>query len=212
MKITKFVHSCLLVEEGDRTALFDPGVFSWKAGVFDIDKVDFINRIIITHPHPDHLFPEFLKVVTDKFPDAQIIANEASQKIAKEAGVANVMRTESQCSVPFEAPHAEIEPFGKTPPNSGFHFKNKLTHPGDSHDFSDSKEILAMPFIAPWGTMINGIKKVLDLKPKHVIPIHDWHYSDAAKDWAYSAMKDELFEPAGITLHTPEPGETIDIE
>jgi len=212
MRITKYVHSCLLAETPDRVALFDPGVFSWKSGTFNIDKIDRIDRIVITHAHPDHLFPEFLKTVVDKFPKAHVIGNQAVQKAIKEAGIDVVLRDVSECAVAFEAPHAEIEPFGATPPNTGFHFQDKLTHPGDNNSFAETKDILAMPFIAPWGTLIDGIKLVLDLKPKYVIPIHDWQYSVDGRKWAYDLMRDEMFNPVGIKLLTPEPGEPLELD
>ena len=52
MKITKFVHSCLLVETPVRVALFDPGTMSEKAlKAADISRLD---DIFITHIHQDH--------------------------------------------------------------------------------------------------------------------------------------------------------------
>ena len=60
MKITKFVHSCLLVEMPapiSRTALFDPGVWS----TVDVNKLEYLDDIIITHEHGDHFDPELVK-------------------------------------------------------------------------------------------------------------------------------------------------------
>ena len=47
MKITKFKHSCLMVEMPERTALFDPGVFS--AEMLQAHTFEFLDDIIITH-------------------------------------------------------------------------------------------------------------------------------------------------------------------
>ena len=53
MKITKFVHSCILVETPERVGLFDPGVFSERA--FNPETLQKLDDIIITHKHQDHL-------------------------------------------------------------------------------------------------------------------------------------------------------------
>jgi len=124
MRITKFVHSCLLAETPDRVALFDPGEFSWKSGTFDLDITDRIDRIAITHEHPDHFSPEFVKAVLEKFPKAHVVANDSVVSAMKAAGIETTYRgQDTGCLKSFEAPHADIEPFGMTPPINGFHFQ-----------------------------------------------------------------------------------------
>ena len=58
-----------------------------------------------------------------------------------------------------------------------------------------------MPFIGPWGKTGDSIDKVLELKPEYVLPIHDWHYTEEARQWLQSLLK-SVFEPAGIKLLT----------
>ncbi|MDX1765568.1 MAG: MBL fold metallo-hydrolase [Candidatus Saccharimonadales bacterium] len=213
MKITKYVHSCVLVETPDRVALFDPGGWSWESGVFDLDKIDRIDRIAITHEHGDHFSPDFVKAVLAKFPQAHVIANEAVTAAVRSAGIEATFRgQETGCLKPFEAPHAPIEPFGPTPSNNGFHFQDLFTHPGDSHQFIESKKVLAMPFIAPWGRIPDAVKLVQKLKPKYVLPIHDWHYTEEATKWAYGAMKEYMLGPQGIEVLTPAPGEPLELD
>ena len=210
MKITKFGHSCLLAEHSDRVALYDPGIFTWQMGKLDLDKIDRVDRIIITHPHPDHLYPEALKAVLAKFPDAQIICNDASKQVIQENNIEARYRDASQCSCQFEAPHRKVEPLGITASNNGYHFKDLLTHPGDSYDFDETKEILAMPFVAPWGTVVEALKKTIDLKPRHVIPIHDWFWSDQAQDWLYNRLSEALKQHE-ILLHPLKAGDSVEI-
>jgi L-ascorbate metabolism protein UlaG (beta-lactamase superfamily) len=215
MKITKYVHSCLLVEEGDRVALIDPGVFSWKSGSFDIDAVDRIDRILVTHPHPDHCFPEFISAVLAKFPEAQVVGSQAVASVLADAGIEVEVRESTQCSVSFEAPHESVESLvgpGTTPLNTGFHFKNQLTHPGDSHSFKTSKRVLAMTFVAPWGSVMDGVDAIMALedKPEHIIPVHDWFFSEAAQKWLYDILGPRLAKE-GITLHALGPAESIEL-
>lgn len=210
MKITKYEHSTILAETPDRVALFDPGVFTWKSDKFNLDDIARIDRLIITHPHPDHLSPEAVAAIVAKFPDVHIVGNQACQNAIEDAGISVTFRDTTVCSCSFEAPHHSIEPFGKTVPNMGFHFKEQLTHPGDSYTFSETKEILAMPFVAPWGTVIDALKKTIELKPKHVVPIHDWFYSDDAKAWLYNRLEEVLAEH-DIKLHKLMPGDSVEI-
>ena len=62
MKVTKFVHSCLLVEMPapiNRTALFDPGAMSVDA--LEVDSLEYLDDIIITHEHGDHFHLPLIK-------------------------------------------------------------------------------------------------------------------------------------------------------
>jgi L-ascorbate metabolism protein UlaG (beta-lactamase superfamily) len=191
VKITKFVHSCLLVETPDRVALIDPGQYSWDSGLLDLDRIDRIDRILITHEHEDHCSIDFIKAVLVKFPQAHIITNQSVESHLKNSGIEVTYRRDSDCAEPFEAPHERMVD-SLPPENNGFHFKDQLTDPGDSHHFSETKEILALPITAPWGSMSAAIKLAIELKPKHVIPIHDWHWNEQAREWSYERAKDFL--------------------
>src|SRR5690606_21064261 len=185
MKITKYVNSCLLAETPDRAALIDPGNFTWQSGSFDLSKIERVDRIIITHEHQDHMDPDFIKAVLKKFPEAHIVTNPSAQQILQKADIDATMRFGTGCSVPFKADHAPLEPLSPTPNHSGFHFKEKLTLAGDSHSLKETKDILAIALTAPWGSIIGMVNKVMELKPKVVIPIHDWHYSEEGREWAH---------------------------
>ncbi len=211
MKITKYTHSCLLAESSDRVALIDPGGFSWESSEMDINTIDRIDRILITHPHGDHMSVDYIKAVLRKFPEAHIVANEEATSALQEASISIVYRgTETACTKSFKAPHEPVEPFGKTAMNTGYHFQNELTHPGDSHTFAESKRILAIPFVSPWGTVMNGIKLCQKLKPEVVIPIHDWFFSEPAKKWLYERIKTILAKD-GIELVVLGDGITVEL-
>ena len=197
MKITKYLHSCLFVEGDARGILIDPGVFTWKEEVLDPIAIDKITKIIITHPHPDHMSVDLIQAVIEAHPDVQIIGNKAVQTKLREAGVSAKMRDSSDCSVMFDAPHAPVESLagpGTTPPNSAVHVLQKLTHPGDSLEIAETMPVLAMPFIAPWGDVMSAIDKVIELKPKFVIPIHDWFWADKGQKWLYDQIEQRLAE------------------
>ena len=104
-----------------------------------------------------------------------------------------------------------MNPFFLPPENIGVHYLNSLSHPGDSHHFSVSKDILALPITAPWGSVNHAAQLGLDLQPKYIIPIHDWHYRDEARLGIY-AMLEGLFSKNGIKFLKPTDGQPINIE
>jgi L-ascorbate metabolism protein UlaG (beta-lactamase superfamily) len=208
MKITKFVHSCLLAETPDRVVLIDPGVYSWESGLFKLNQIERIDRIAITHEHSDHFHIPFIEEVVNKFPDVNIVASGSVTEQLKKAGVLATFRgTTTNCLKPFEAIHEAI-PSGSFPDNIGFHFKDQLTHPGDSFSFNESKEILALPYTAPWGSVTDAVNLAIKLKPKFIIPIHDWYVSKEGKKWLYKIMSD-IFVKHGINFVDIKDGQTV---
>lgn len=212
MKITKFGHACLLVEMPapvNRTALFDPGSFS----PVPVDNLEYLDDIVITHNHGDHMDIELIKKLVAKFPDVRITATPEAVEQLKGEGIQASSDAPDGITF-FDSPHEVIRPFfdSDPPQEIGVHYLDKLSHPGDSHSFSETKEILALPVQAPWGSANDAVKLGLELKPTYIIPIHDWHWSDAAKKASYASME-KVFDAAGITFISPVDGEpfTLDI-
>ena len=86
------------------------------------------------------------------------------------------------------------------PDKIGVHYLDKFTDPGDSHSFTETKAILALPVQAPWGSKIAAINLALKLQPKYIIPIHDWHWRDEAREQSYNDLE-KLFADKGITFY-----------
>jgi L-ascorbate metabolism protein UlaG (beta-lactamase superfamily) len=207
MKITKFVHSCLLVETDDRTALFDPGMMSTKS--IDVSKITKLDDIIITHEHFDHFAIDIVKEIVQKFPDVRITSTQSVvDKLIKENITAE--NKPSDGVVFFDAPHEKTYPLIETPTEIGVHYLDVLTDPGDSHSFSETKAILALPVQAPWGTSVNAVNLAIKLKPRYVLPIHDWHWRDEARKAMYDTFSN-IFKQHGIEFFSLENGVPIEI-
>lgn len=98
------------------------------------------------------------------------------------------------------------------PPNQiGFHYLNILSDPGDSHSFSETKSILALPITAPWGSSLSAVNLALKLRPRYIIPIHDWQWRDEVRESLYIRFE-QIFNDAGITFYKPETGIPLEIE
>ncbi|HSX18470.1 MAG TPA: MBL fold metallo-hydrolase [Candidatus Saccharimonadales bacterium] len=211
MKITKFVHSCLLVETSEINVLFDPGNFTWDSHLLNINELPSLNSIVITHEHPDHYHEQGLKKLSHRFPRATIITNnDLAEKISKLKLPNPIQGGSDENVVVFEAVH---EPLPLNVPNVlniGVHIQDKLTHPGDSFAFKHTCEVLALPLTGPWASLRDALKTVVELKPKTVIPVHDWEWHKAAREARYSMCKN-LLEPHSIEFIGLENAQPIEI-
>lgn len=211
MRLTKFVHACLLAETPEYSVLFDPGNFSWESGVFDISNLEKLDCVVITHEHADHFSEPFVRTLADKFPDVPFITTPSVAEKLKGMGISNASSQSNDFVEVFSTkPHATMEPIALPPENIAVHFADKLTVGGDRHDLEETKDILALTITAPWGSVRAAAEMALRLKPKSVLPIHDWHWNDDARQAEY-ARSGAFYGDHGITLIRPTDGKPIEV-
>jgi L-ascorbate metabolism protein UlaG (beta-lactamase superfamily) len=191
--ITKLVHSCVLIESGGRRTLVDPGSFTWNDERFDLSVVEGIDTILITHEHADHVNVDFVRGALERSNEATIETTTALAAILGDHGIQATSEGPSR----FVAPHERI-PSGPGPENVGFHIAGSISHPGDSHSFSETMPVLLMPFVAPWGSLVGGLDRTRIVSPRFVIPIHDWFVSPDGRGFLYglarAALEDDDIE------------------
>ena len=181
MKITKYGHACLLVEEAGARILIDPGVWNPTPATDDIDAV------LITHEHQDHIDMEQVRSILAGSPNASVVTHAGVGKLLEEAGIPYLPVTEEQSVevkgvvVPsFGHEHAII--YGDQSPcqNTGFLIAGRLFVPGDAlHDIPSTKvEILALPTGAPWMKLSEAIDYAKQIAPRTVFPVHDAMYTE----------------------------------
>lgn len=208
MKVTKFIHSCLLVEDSGKTFLFDPGNYTDQANVLDLNSISKLDYLLITHEHPDHMSTPLIRKVLGKFPGVSIITNTSAQSILRGENIKS--GTEAPGFIEIERiPHEKV--FGtEVPENVKFTIGNSLTHPGDSFHFSHTSKILALPVQAPWGSLTEAVELATKLKPEIILPIHDWHWRDEARIMLYKRLTD-YFSNLGIRFISLETGISTDL-
>src|SRR3989344_968649 len=154
MKITKYVHSCLLVEEKGKAALIDPGNYTSQSRSLDLRYLEKLDFVLITHEHADHLHIPFLKEILAQFPEVVVITNPSVVLLLEQEGIRASSKGNAFVAVK-EFSHEKI--FSSVaPPNVLFDVFSRLTHPGDSFGFSETREVLALPVQAPWGSATRG--------------------------------------------------------
>lgn len=208
MRISKHLHSCLLVEDQNKTILIDPGVFTYQEKALDINKLNKLDYILITHEHQDHMHVPLLKDLLAKFPNVSIITNPSAATLLKQDGI-DSQTTGNEYVQIEDVPHEHLWDIAP-PQNVLFNVFNKLTVPGDSHNFDKTSEILALPITAPWGSTTDAVNLSVKLKPKIIIPIHDWMWKDGIRKSMYQRLE-EYFAAEGIQFKSIETGEIIEV-
>lgn len=209
MKISKHVHSCLLVEEDGKVVLIDPGEYTFNEKALDISELEKLDLILYTHEHPDHLFVPFLKEILEKFPNTPIITNTSIVEIVKTEGIV-ATSVGNEIVELVEVPHEHVFGVPQMPKNVLFKVFGKVTHPGDSLHFNFETEVLALPIQAPWTSLTAAAEKALEWKPKTIIPIHDWHWNETARN-AFYARLEKFFGEKGIKFKGLKTGEEIEV-
>jgi L-ascorbate metabolism protein UlaG (beta-lactamase superfamily) len=207
MRIKKYLHSCLIIEEESKVFLIDPGNFTYQEKALDLTKLNQLDYILITHEHPDHCHIPFIKEILAKFPEVEIISNESVVTKLRDEQIEAT--TEAPAFITIESvPHEDVV-LAVPPENIQFTIFNKFTDPGDSHHVKHTAPVLALPIQAPWGSFADALKLAEELSPKYVIPIHDWHWKDEVRKSMYQRAKEYLAQSdiAFISLETGEPHE-----
>lgn len=208
MKITKYLHSCLLVEDQGKSILTDPGSYTHNDKALDINTLQKLDFIAITHEHQDHMHIPFIKELLFKFPNVKIITNDSVAKILEKENIPSQIEN-NEFIKSMKVPHEKIF-MGPVPANILLTLFGKVTHPGDSLSFNKTSKILALPITAPWGSTTWAVEKALELKPEIIIPIHDWHWKDTARKMFYDVLEN-YFGQFNIKFEKLETGTTIEV-
>ena len=198
MRITKYIHSCLVIEKGADKLLFDPGHFSFVEGQVKPNDFTDIAGILLTHCHPDHIDDDALEEIIDKNPHAVILANsEIVRALAKKEIEAEIFETgkrtiNSFVIEAFDAPHEAILA-DSVPQNTAYLIDETILHPGDSLSKSlyslKNTKILCLPLMAPWETEMQTFEFAKQLAPESVIPIHDGYVKEFFLQSRYETFK-----------------------
>ena len=209
MRITKFGHACLLVEEGDGRLLLDPGTLSTG-----FEELTGLTGVLITHQHPDHVDLGRLPALLERNPDAALRADAgtAAQLVERGLPVADVREGDVlDLGVPVRVigrEHAVIHPDIPVIPNTGYLVDERFFHPGDSFTVPDVEvEVLGVPTGAPWLKAAEAVDYLRTVRPRLALPIHE-------RVLAFPAMVYGLLTnlaPHGTVVRVIDGGEPVDL-
>lgn len=176
MQLTKHGHSCVRVDDGDRTLVLDPGAFS------DLDAaLDGADAVLITHEHRDHVDVDRIRAAATSDPRLRIwaprpvadqLADLGEQVVPIGAGesfdaAGFAVRT-------FGGQHALIHPLIPIVANVGYLIDDAVFHPGDSFTVPPAAvQTLLLPAVAPWSKVAEVIDYTIAVRAPRAYPIHD---------------------------------------
>ena len=219
MKISKYIHSCLLFEDDNYQLLVDPGKFSFIEGLVKPEDFAKVNTVIITHIHPDHFDPENLKKIIE-LSKASVYTTEEVAKELDKRGITSILLAEMEFQLgPF---HLAVFPVkhqplldSPIPQMFGFVLNGKILHPVDS--FADDllkyqgMELLILPVTAPFAKELEIAAFADQLRPKQILPVHDGYVKEFFLKQRYKVYE-EHFKQSGIKFHLlDKPGDSKEI-
>jgi glyoxylase-like metal-dependent hydrolase (beta-lactamase superfamily II) len=176
MQLTKFTHACVRLDDGERSLVIDPGVFSEVESA-----LDGAGAVLITHEHADHIDADKVRAALTADPRLRLWAPASVAESLTDLGeqVVSVGPGES-----FEAggfavrsfggQHAMIHPSIPVIANVGYLIDETVYHPGDSFTVPDvSVPVLLVPSHAPWSKVSEVIDFTVSVRAPKTFQIHD---------------------------------------
>jgi L-ascorbate metabolism protein UlaG (beta-lactamase superfamily) len=176
MRLIKYSHSCVRLEDSGRTLVIDPGIFS-EAETALADA----GAVLITHEHTDHLDEKAVRAAVAARPDLQIFAPAGVAATLADlgdgvhaVGGGETFEAAGYSVRTFGGQHALIHPTIPIVANVGFLIDGAVYHPGDSLVVPDAPvQTLLAPTNAPWGKASEIIDFIIAVRAPRVHQIHD---------------------------------------
>ena len=175
MRITKYEHAALRLDEADQTLIIDPGMFTTP-----IDDLTGLVAVVLTHEHQDHWTPEQLDSILRAAPGTPIFSTAAVAAAAAGYDITVVSPGEEHVVGAFTlqffgGSHEIIHSSLPHIDNVGVLVNGTFYYPGDSYAVPESVHVgtLAAPVGAPWLRIGDAIDFVLAVAPDQCFATHD---------------------------------------
>ena len=184
MKVIKYGHACIVLEENGKRLVIDPGNLSDEFG-----GSDNVAGVVVTHIHPDHFDPGHLADIKKHSPDAIFFS---TPEVADQPSEIPITAVRDGFTTEVEPFHLRFygekhEPVLATltlNDNSGVLVNGTFYYPGDSFTMPEGAQVhtLALPVSAPWLKLSEAIDFMRAVKPQVCIPTHTAILSDAGHE------------------------------
>ncbi|MBY8874930.1 MBL fold metallo-hydrolase [Micromonospora sp. PLK6-60] len=174
MRITKFTHACVRIENAGRVLVVDPGTWSEPAALTGADAV------LVTHEHADHV--DVLRLAGAGIPvflpaDAVLPAGPALPVTRVRAGERFTAGGFTVRAVGGR--HATIHGGQPDCANLGYLVEDAVYHPGDAlHPPGTPVDTLLVPAHGSWLKLTEAIDFATAVDARRVFPIHDAQLND----------------------------------
>ena len=210
MQLTKHGHACVVLSDGDRRLVVDPGAFT------EDDAWAGASALLVTHEHPDHFVPDRVRAALDADPALELWTNAsvAAQLEGLGTRVHVVGAGDTFTAAGFDVSvhgewHAVIHPDIPRVRNVGFLVEGTVFHPGDALTVPEvAVPTLLLPAHAPWSKLAELVDYLRELRAERAIAVHDALLSDLGLGGVA-----RLLGPGGPGQPTPyerlAPGESV---
>ncbi len=177
MRLTKYTHSCVRLDNGPNALVVDPGVFSEVQ-----PALDGAGAVLITHEHADHLNAPALLEAARANAALRVWAPAPVAALLADLGdrVTTVGSGESFDAGGFSVKtfgdlHALIHPLiGPPVANVGYLVEGAVYHPGDSFTVpTEPVDVLMIPINAPWSKIGEVLDYAIAVRAPRLFQLHD---------------------------------------
>ena len=212
MQLTKFTHACVRLDDGDRSVVIDPGVFS------EVEQaLDGADGVLVTHEHADHIDTDRLLAAAGRDSRlriwapagvAQSLSRLGEQVVAVEPGesfdaAGFPVRT-------FGGQHALIHPMIPVIANVAF-LVGDVYHPGDSFTVPPVPVgTLLLPTNAPWSKASEVIDFAVAVRAARMHQLHDSLVTPVYAGIVEGHLQ-RIAGPFGTQFSHLDPGSTVSV-
>ena len=212
MQLTKHGHACVVLSDGDRRLVVDPGSFTAD------DAWAGASALLVTHEHADHFVPEKVRAALDADPALELWTNAsvAAQLEGLGPRVHTVGAGDTFTAAGFDVSvhgewHAVIHPDIPRVRNVGFLVEGTVFHPGDALTVPEvAVPTLLLPAHAPWSKLAELVDYLRAVRAEQAFAVHDALLSDLGL-----GVVTRLLGPGGPGQPTPyqrlAPGESVEV-
>ncbi len=173
MRISKYEHALLVLDEADAQLVVDPGSYS------NLPELKNVVAVVFTHLHDDHTSPEHALGIRQQFPSAQFLGTKEVAEKLPDLDVEAVYHGDHYEIGPFRIDfygdlHQVIHRSIPIVQNVGVMVNSTLYYPGDSYTMPEQKfDVLACPTSAPWLRISDVIDFLEEVKPRRCFATHN---------------------------------------
>ncbi len=184
MKLTKFGHSCVRLDDRGSALTLDPGVFSDSA-----TALEGADAVLITHEHPDHIDTPALLAAAQANPSLRVwapaVVAATLTGLGERVTIAEPGTAFDAAGFPvrtFGGQHALIHSLIPVVANVAYLIAEDVYHPGDSFTVpAATVRILLIPIHAPWSKLAEVVDFTIAVRAEAAHQIHDGLLNDIGR-------------------------------
>jgi L-ascorbate metabolism protein UlaG (beta-lactamase superfamily) len=212
MRITKYQHACVVLEDQGERLVIDPGIYTPTFG-----GLENIKAVVITHKHADHFDPQHIREIIQSNPDVRIFSVEQVAESLQMPNVVVVRQGDEHTIGSFRlsfvgSMHAGVHTdWPTTVQNIGVSVNDIFYYAGDSLALpSRPVQILAVPVSYAWVKMSEAMDFVATVKPASCFLTHDNPLSEFGVRTAAGWIT-KVCEKHDIDFHELKSGESLEV-